>query len=81
MCTPKKEVHISRVTQFLHSSFMDSFGVFMLGLVFVMSVSVFVRLVLVFWSILVVTVLVNWFMVWCFFLGSTGFCFTYEKII
>ena len=35
----------------------------MLGLVFVMFVSIFVRLVLVFGYILVVTVLVNWFTV------------------
>lgn len=53
---------------------------FMLGLVFVMFVSIFVRLVLVFGCILAVTVLVNWFTVCCFFLGFTGFC-TYEKII
>ena len=48
----------------------------MLGLVFVMFVSIFVRLVLVFGCILVVTalvILVNWFTVWYFFLGSTRF--------
>ena len=79
-CSPKTEFQVPVVAHFIQGSFTDSFGMFMPGLVFVMSVSVFVRLVLVFWSILVVPVLVNWFMVWNFFLCCTGFC-TYEKII
>ena len=53
---------------------------FMFGLVLVMFVCLFVRLVLVFRCILVVTAFVNWFTVWCFFPGSTGFC-TYDKIV
>ena len=55
-------------------------GMFMFGLVLVMFVCLFVRLVLVFRCILVVTAFVNWFTVWCFFPGSTGFC-TYDKIV
>ena len=53
---------------------------FMLGLVFMMFVSVFVRLALVFGFIPVVTVLVNWSTVWYFFLCSTGLC-TCERMI
>lgn len=54
---------------------------FLLGLVFIMFVFIFVRLsVLVFGCILVLTVLVNWFRVWHFFLGSIGLCI-YNKIM